>query len=154
MRNAVARGFVDFYNSDNLTFAASIAYYSLLSLFPFFLMLLTIFGKLLSGVNEQTLVDVVIRGLPSHFDFVISQIRELTKMTPAFGVVHREVLKAREIQIASQAPHVRATSALPHVARRPTQADRCAVDRPRSGRPGVRESVSNPVAFLVSEVES
>jgi uncharacterized BrkB/YihY/UPF0761 family membrane protein len=28
------RGFLGFYNSDNLTYAASIAYYSLLSLFP------------------------------------------------------------------------------------------------------------------------
>ena len=91
-RNAAGRGVVEFYNSDNLTFAASIAYYSLLSFFPFFLMLLTIFGRLLSGVNEQTLVDFVIRALPSHFDFVIRQIGELTKMTPAFDVVHIIVL--------------------------------------------------------------
>lgn len=91
-RNAAARGVVDFYNSNNLTYAASIAYYSLLSFFPFFLMLLTIFGRMLSGVNEQTLVDVIIRALPSHFDFVISQIGELTRMRPAFGVVHIIVL--------------------------------------------------------------
>ena len=90
--NAAAGGVVGFYNSDNLTFAASIAYYSLLSFFPFFLMLLTIFGKVLSGVKEQTLVDFVIRALPSHFEFVINQIGELTKMTPAFGVVHIIVL--------------------------------------------------------------
>jgi len=32
------RGLEGFYNSDDLTYAASIAYYALLSLFPFFLL--------------------------------------------------------------------------------------------------------------------
>ena len=35
---AIWRGLIGVYNSDNLTFASSIAYYSLLSLFPFFLL--------------------------------------------------------------------------------------------------------------------
>ena len=38
------RGFLGFYNSDNLTYAASIAYYSLLSIFPFFLLALAVLG--------------------------------------------------------------------------------------------------------------
>ena len=38
------RGFLSFYNSDNLTYAASIAYYALLSLFPFSLLALASSG--------------------------------------------------------------------------------------------------------------
>ena len=37
---AAGRGVVEFYNSENLTFASSIAFYSLLSLFPFVLLVL------------------------------------------------------------------------------------------------------------------
>ena len=43
---AAWRGVVEFYNSDGLTHAASIAYYALLSLFPFILLLLSILGML------------------------------------------------------------------------------------------------------------
>ena len=39
---AIWRGVTGVYNSDDLTFASSIAYYSLLSLFPFFLLALSI----------------------------------------------------------------------------------------------------------------
>ena len=35
---AIWRGVVGVYNSEDLTFASSIAYYTLLSLFPFFLL--------------------------------------------------------------------------------------------------------------------
>ena len=39
---AIWRGFTGVYHSDDLTFASSIAYYSLLSLFPFGLLALSI----------------------------------------------------------------------------------------------------------------
>ena len=39
---AIWRGITGVYNSDDLTFASSIAYYSLLSLFPFFLLAFSI----------------------------------------------------------------------------------------------------------------
>ncbi len=39
------RGFLGFYNSDDLTYAASIAYYALLSLFPFFLLAFALLGR-------------------------------------------------------------------------------------------------------------
>ena len=39
---ATGRGVIEFYHSNNLTFASSIAYYSLLSVFPFILMVLTV----------------------------------------------------------------------------------------------------------------
>jgi membrane protein len=84
---AAGRGFVEFYNSSNLTFASSIAYYALLSFFPFVLLLLTILGRLAFRMDNDTLVQMVMRALPSHFDFVINQIDELSKAPRALGVV-------------------------------------------------------------------
>ena len=45
---AIWRGVIGFYNSDDLTFASSIAYYALLSLFPFFLLVFSILGSVTS----------------------------------------------------------------------------------------------------------
>lgn len=85
--HAAGRGVIEFYSSSNLTFASSIAYYALLSLFPFILLLLTLVGRLTVGWNNQTLVEIVMRALPSHFDFVINQIEELAKAPPALGLI-------------------------------------------------------------------
>ena len=46
---ATGHAVVEFYNSNNLTFAASIAYYSLLSLFPFLLLVFSILSRLAVG---------------------------------------------------------------------------------------------------------
>ena len=89
---AARRGLIEFYQSNNLTFAASIAYYALLSLFPFLLLLLTLFGRLAIGMSEARLVEIVLRALPSHFDFVITQIQELSKAPPALGIVGTVVM--------------------------------------------------------------
>jgi membrane protein len=89
---AAGRGVVEFYNSSNLTFASSIAYYSLLSCFPFVLLLLTLFGRLVVGGHEDVLVQIVTRALPSHFDFVVDQIEQLAKAPPALGVAGTVVM--------------------------------------------------------------
>ena len=47
-KQAAWRGFVSIYNSDDLTHAASIAYYSLLSFFPFLLLLISVLGAITS----------------------------------------------------------------------------------------------------------
>ena len=39
------RGLIGFYEGDNLTYAASIAYYALLSLFPFFMLAFSLLGR-------------------------------------------------------------------------------------------------------------
>jgi uncharacterized BrkB/YihY/UPF0761 family membrane protein len=46
MSLAAWRGIGELYNSDGLTHAASIAYYALLSLFPFLLLVLSVLGSL------------------------------------------------------------------------------------------------------------
>ena len=43
------RGFQGFYRSDNLTYAASIAYYTLLSLFPILLLAFALLGSAILG---------------------------------------------------------------------------------------------------------
>jgi membrane protein len=86
--HAAYRGVIEFYNSSNLTFASSIAYYALLSLFPFVLLMLTLFGRLATGPKAETLVRFILSALPTarHFDFVVTQVAELSKAPPALGV--------------------------------------------------------------------
>jgi membrane protein len=74
---AIGRGFVEFYNSNNLTFASSIAYYTLLSLFPFMLLLSTILSRLAIGLSDGSVYQVIQRALPRHFQFVSDQITTL-----------------------------------------------------------------------------
>jgi membrane protein len=73
-------GFVDFYNSDDLTFASSIAYYSLLSLFPFLLLVMAAMGRWSVGDQDATLLQLVARAVPGHLDFLSTQIQALSKV--------------------------------------------------------------------------
>jgi membrane protein len=89
---SAGRGVVEFYRSSNLTFAASIAFYSLLSLFPFLLLVLSIVGRLATGRAAATLQQFAASALPSHFDFVMAQIRALSDNSIQFGVAGTVVL--------------------------------------------------------------
>jgi membrane protein len=72
------RGLVGIYNSDDLTHAASIAYYSLLSLFPFLLLLATVLGAVTSRAQaRQATLSFVLRYFPTRLDFVNSQLLDL-----------------------------------------------------------------------------
>jgi membrane protein len=69
------RGFVGFYESDNLTYAASIAYYALLSLFPFFLLAFALLGKATADLADRDAVfTFVLRYFPEQFDFISAQL--------------------------------------------------------------------------------
>jgi membrane protein len=74
---AAGRGVIGFYNSSNLTYASSIAYYALLSIFPFVLLFLSLLGKVSVGPSAESLGQVVANALPSHFDFLVDRIDEL-----------------------------------------------------------------------------
>ena len=76
---AAGRGFVEFYNSDNLTFASSIAYYSLLSVFPFLVLILTLLSRLAIGTDEQAVANLIHRSLPSSFAFLDEQIKRMAE---------------------------------------------------------------------------
>ena len=69
------RGLEGFYHSDNLTYAASIAYYALLSLFPFFLLAFALLGRATADVERRNAVlNFVLRYFPSEFEFITRQL--------------------------------------------------------------------------------
>ena len=82
------RGVVGFYRSENLTHAASIAYYALLSLFPFSMLGLAILGSLTAEESDRTAVlDFGLRYFPRQFDFITTQLDAFRSSTTTFGVV-------------------------------------------------------------------
>ena len=84
---AIWRGIIGTYNSDDLTFAASIAYYSLLSLFPFFLLLLSLIaGVTSSEADRQEVLGFVLRYFPRQFPFVTSQLTAMQEARVQLGV--------------------------------------------------------------------
>ena len=75
---AAWRGFMGIYHSDDLTHAASIAYYSLLSLFPFLLLLAAVLGAITSRAEpRQATLSFVLRYFPARLDFVAGQLQDL-----------------------------------------------------------------------------
>ena len=69
------RGLEGFYNGDNLTYAASIAYYALLSLFPLFLLTFALLGRSTADLdNRNEVLTFVLRYFPAQFDFITTQL--------------------------------------------------------------------------------
>jgi membrane protein len=86
---AAWQGVVEFSKSDNLTYSASIAYYSLLSLFPFVLLILTALSRLTvadDGAAGATLLVIVGTLLPRHFEFVFSQLQQIASQSLNLGL--------------------------------------------------------------------
>ena len=85
---ALWRGFLGFYNSDDLTYAASIAYYALLSLFPFSMLALAILGSVTADeASRNAVLGFVLRYFPAQFDFITTQLDSFRAHTVTFGVV-------------------------------------------------------------------
>lgn len=86
---ALWRGATGVYGSDDLTFASSIAYYALLSLFPFFLLALSILASVVGNdVGRATQVlDFVLRYFPAQFEFVTKQLAAMQQSGVQLGVV-------------------------------------------------------------------
>jgi len=81
------RGFLSFYSSDNLTYAASIAYYALLSLFPVSMLALALLGTATADVADRNAVlDFVLRYFPTHFDFITQQLDAFRRSTVTLTV--------------------------------------------------------------------
>jgi len=80
-------GFQGFYDSDNLTYAASIAYYALLSLFPFFLLAFVLIGRSTDDVNNRNAVfEFVLRYFPTQFAFITTQLEAFRGPGTTVGV--------------------------------------------------------------------
>lgn len=84
---AIWRGGVSAYNSDDLTFAASISYYTLLSLFPFFLLAFSILGSVSSDPDDRgKILEFILRYFPTKFEFVTTQMDAMQQSTVRLGV--------------------------------------------------------------------
>ena len=85
---AAWRGLDGFYHSDNLTYAASIAYYALLSLFPFFMLAFAFLGRMAAAERDRAAVlEFVLRYFPSDFDFITRQLDSFASSRLTFGVL-------------------------------------------------------------------
>ena len=81
------KGFLGFYHSDNLTYAASIAYYALLSLFPFFLLAFALVGRSAADPQDRVAVfEFVLRYFPAQFDFITNQLDAFRANAVSVGV--------------------------------------------------------------------
>ena len=84
---AAWRGVVELYSSEGLTHAAAIAYYTLLSLFPFLLLLFSLIGSFTADpVARDEVVRFVFRYFPGQFDFVTGQIDRFSTDRISIGV--------------------------------------------------------------------
>lgn len=84
---AIWRGVTGVYQSDDLTFAASIAYYALLSLFPFLLLLLAIIaGVTQSDADRAAVLGFVLNYFPRQLDFVQAQLEAWQQTRVRLGV--------------------------------------------------------------------
>lgn len=84
---ALWRGLVGVYHSDDLTFASSIAYYALLSLFPFLLLVFSLLGSATADPADRSAVlDFILRYFPSKFEFVTTQMDSVQSARVQLGV--------------------------------------------------------------------
>ena len=84
---AAWQGVLNFYRSDNLTYAASIAYYALLSLFPLSMLGLAILGNATSDVESRgAVLRFVLQYFPGQFDFITTQLDALAASGFGLGV--------------------------------------------------------------------
>lgn len=84
---AAWRALVELLNSNDLTHAASIAYYSLLSLFPFLLLVISLLGSVTAAEDDRTAVlGFVFQYFPAQFDFISSQLDAFRQSRGTVGV--------------------------------------------------------------------
>jgi membrane protein len=84
---AAWRGVGELYNSEGLTHAASIAYYALLSLFPFLLLLLSVVGMVTADLSDRdAVVRFVFHYFPRQFDFITGQLDAFRESTLRLGI--------------------------------------------------------------------
>jgi YihY family inner membrane protein len=81
------RGVVGMYQGDDLTHAASIAYYALLSLFPFLLLVISVIGSVTADEHARTeALGFVFRYFPTRLEFVQRQLALVQETRVRFGV--------------------------------------------------------------------
>jgi len=85
-RRAARAAFLEMYETEDFTFAASIGYYSLLSLFPILLIIIAILGSVsASDANRGAILTFVLRYFPAQFDFISTQLDALRQDPARIG---------------------------------------------------------------------
>ena len=85
--HAIWGGITGVYSSDDLTFASSIAYYALLSLFPFLLLAFSFLGGLTtSDADRAEILGFVLKYFPQQFQFVTAQLDAFQQARVRLGV--------------------------------------------------------------------
>ena len=84
---ALWRGFLGFYRGDDLTYAASIAYYALLSMFPFAMLGFAVLGSVTADEHDRgEVLAFVLRYFPEQFDFITIQLDAFRGSTVTLGI--------------------------------------------------------------------
>jgi membrane protein len=84
---AAWRAVAEMYNGEAMTHAAAIAYYALLSLFPFLLLVLSVLGSLTADQNDRDVViGYLFRYFPRQFEFMVRQIDAFRAQTVQLGI--------------------------------------------------------------------
>jgi membrane protein len=84
---AAWRALVEVVNSNDVTHAAAIAYYALLSFFPFLLLVFSLLGSITDNDNDRIAVlTFVFRYFPTQLDFVNSQLLAFNETRVELGV--------------------------------------------------------------------
>ena len=87
VRLAAWRALVEMFEGDDLTYAASIGYFSLLSLFPILLILISILGSVSSAEsNRLAILAFVFRYFPRQFDFIYAQLNAFQQTPVRLGI--------------------------------------------------------------------
>jgi membrane protein len=81
------RAVVEMYEADDLTYAASIAYYAMLSLFPFALIAIAILGSVTAAdETRQAVLMFALQYFPGQFDFITAQLDAFRQNPIRFGI--------------------------------------------------------------------
>jgi len=85
---AAWRALVRLLNGDDLTHAAAISYYALLSLFPFLLLVISMLGSITADdADRLAVLEFVFRYFPARLDFVTTQLDAFRQMRLQFGAL-------------------------------------------------------------------
>ena len=80
-------GLRDFYLGDDLTYAASIAYYSVLSLFPLLLLAFVLLGRVTADIDARHgVLTFVLKYFPAQFAFIATQLDAFRDNAVTVGV--------------------------------------------------------------------
>lgn len=84
---ALRDGAVGFYQGGDLTYASSIAYFALLSLFPTLLLLMSVLGLVTaSDADREAVLRFVLRYFPRQFEFVTAQLDAFRQSSVPLGI--------------------------------------------------------------------